>query len=159
ELEKIIPELRQKLPQAGRGLLSLETTPPGAVVYAVTEQGSARGIGVSPLVKHPLATSFTRVRVVLPGRPPLEERVSLEADKEATLSLSFDAPPKAEEAKAPPPKAIEEEAPPSAVAAPSTTTGRDAEKKPASAYVLLGTGGVALAVGGVFTLQFFQTVK
>lgn len=172
EIEKNIALSRQKLEAKGRGLISIKTEPSGASVYALTETGEIRGLGVSPIEQHPLELRFIKIRVVSPKHQPLEESIALSPSRGEILSLTI--PEKTPEEKLPASAPTVPTSAPAAPSAPDMLTAaqvdasslqkieqleEERKERPIFAYVLLGVSGASALTSAAFGAKFFLTTR
>lgn len=93
EIVKLLPTLRTQLPTPDRALLSVQTTPSGALVYVATEKGEERAIGISPIVDHPIELRFEKIKAFLPSGLSAEQPILLTLIAPTDLTLELKAKP------------------------------------------------------------------
>lgn len=132
EIEELLPTLRAQLPKKGKALLSVETDPPGSMVYVIDKNGLEQGIGVAPIQEHPVDPGVVKVRAERAYFEPEEQSVSLKANTPAQVKVVLSTARKA---------------PTSVVVVP-------AGEEPAKGYLFLGASAASAAGAATFGVLF-----
>lgn len=87
-LLEFIAKERSALPKQNRALLTLDSAPQEAAVYAIDAKGGAIGIGLTPIVEHPLPEGTISLRLVHRSFPVVEEKLDpSQAKPQLTIEL------------------------------------------------------------------------
>jgi tetratricopeptide (TPR) repeat protein len=159
EIEKSIAALKARLATKERALLSVESDPPGAMVYILDASGKARAVGFTPLSDHPVDPRAASVRLSRPGYEETSKELKLKAGLSAELSLSLKASAKPVE----PPGSGDPAVGPAVgpVVGPTTpeTGAKGGPRRGTAALVVGVVAGVgAGAVGGFFLFDRASTL-
>jgi tetratricopeptide (TPR) repeat protein len=158
-IEALMIEIRDKLPTQGRALISIDAFP-GAVVYVISQSGETQGIGVSPVLRHPVEARFTTLRIITQDKLIKEKTLQLIPSNELLLGdADFGInPPKKPEETTPvitPSLELPKTAPGEQKPTEKSTDAATPSKAPKLLFV--GAGALALAGGASGALFFLTT--